>query len=106
MRFTQTWAFITVINYFILQQVLEVNGIEMRGKSVNEVCELLASMSGTLTFLVVPAGAPRARHRDTNVLHVKAHFDYDPEEDIYIPCRELGISTIIINVLITYLNVD
>jgi MAGUK p55 subfamily member 5 len=64
--------------------VLEVNGIEMRGKSVNEVCELLASMSGTLTFLVVPAGAPRVRHRDTNVLHVKAHFDYDPEDDIYL----------------------
>lgn len=25
-------------------------------------------------------------------MHVKAHFNYDPEEDIYIPCRELGIS--------------
>jgi MAGUK p55 subfamily protein 5 len=25
-------------------------------------------------------------------MHVKAHFDYDPEEDLYIPCRELGIS--------------
>ncbi|XP_077295958.1 MAGUK p55 family member stardust isoform X2 [Arctopsyche grandis] len=73
-------------------EVLEVNGIEMRGKSVNEVCEMLAGMSGTLTFLVVPASASNPRHRDTNVLHVKAHFDYDPEEDIYIPCRELGIS--------------
>lgn len=25
-------------------------------------------------------------------IHVKAHFDYDPEDDLYIPCRELGIS--------------
>ena len=25
-------------------------------------------------------------------MHIKAHFDYDPEDDIYIPCRELGIS--------------
>ena len=25
-------------------------------------------------------------------MHVKAHFDYDPEDDLYIPCRELGIS--------------
>lgn len=24
-------------------------------------------------------------------MHVKAHFDYDPEDDMYIPCRELGI---------------
>lgn len=25
-------------------------------------------------------------------MHMKAHFDYDPEDDCYIPCRELGIS--------------
>lgn len=23
---------------------------------------------------------------------MKANFDYDPEDDLYIPCRELGIS--------------
>jgi PDZ domain len=40
-------------------EVLEVNGVEMRGKSVNEVCDLLASMTGTLTFLVVPSREPR-----------------------------------------------
>lgn len=26
------------------------------------------------------------------IQHVRAHFDYDPEEDPYIPCRELGVS--------------
>lgn len=25
-------------------------------------------------------------------MHVKALFHYDPEEDLYIPCRELGLS--------------
>lgn len=24
--------------------------------------------------------------------HVKAHFDYDPSDDPYVPCRELGLS--------------
>lgn len=24
-------------------------------------------------------------------VHVRAHFNYDPEDDSYIPCRELGI---------------
>ena len=24
--------------------------------------------------------------------HMKALFHYDPEDDLYIPCRELGIS--------------
>lgn len=26
-----------------------------------------------------------------SITHLRALFDYDPEEDIYIPCRELGI---------------
>ncbi|XP_057335332.1 uncharacterized protein LOC130674055 isoform X5 [Microplitis mediator] len=80
-------------------EVLEVNGVEMRGKSVNEVCDILASMQGSLTFIVLPASSTISRnnvdtsHEDNNLIHhVRAHFDYDPEEDPYIPCRELGIS--------------
>lgn len=76
-------------------EILEVNGQELRGKTVNEVCALLSTMQGTLTFLIVPAGSPPpggGHHRENAVLHVRAHFDYDPEDDLYIPCRELGIS--------------
>ncbi|XP_043287949.1 protein PALS1-like isoform X2 [Venturia canescens] len=80
-------------------EVLEVNGVEMRGKSVNEVCDILAGMQGGLTFLVLPASTNQRnnltnnRREDNNqIQHVRAHFDYDPEEDPYIPCRELGVS--------------
>ncbi|XP_022246458.1 MAGUK p55 subfamily member 5-like isoform X2 [Limulus polyphemus] len=74
-------------------EILEVNSIEMRGKSVNEVCDILATMTGTLTFVVVPShyDSQKLASKD-NVVHVKAHFDYDPDDDLYIPCRELGIS--------------
>ncbi|CAB3228242.1 unnamed protein product [Arctia plantaginis] len=73
-------------------ELLEVNGVAMRGKSVHEVCQVLGALSGTLCVVLAPRrAAPRAppTHR---VLHVRAHFDYDPEDDVYIPCRELGIS--------------
>ncbi|XP_058792460.1 protein PALS1 isoform X10 [Phymastichus coffea] len=102
-------------------EVLEVNGVEMRGKSVNEVCDILAGMQGSLTFLILPAPTQRnssrkedaqqvgprdlARFHATRLTvtvsepnahfqihNVRAHFDYDPEEDPYIPCRELGVS--------------
>ncbi|KAF6211969.1 hypothetical protein GE061_012486 [Apolygus lucorum] len=75
-------------------EVLEVNGIEMRGKSVNEVCDLLSAMTGTLTFLIVPTPPvySHVQHRTDSIMHMKANFDYDPEDDLYIPCRELGIS--------------
>ena len=54
-------------------------------------------MSGMLTFLIVPAQTKITQTNQVPVqpqcpLYVKAHFDYDPEDDLYIPCRELGIS--------------
>ncbi|XP_075977429.1 MAGUK p55 family member stardust isoform X3 [Anticarsia gemmatalis] len=73
-------------------ELLEVNGVAMRGKSVHEVCQVLGALSGTLCVVLAPRRAqprPPPSHR---VLHVRAHFDYDPEDDVYIPCRELGIS--------------
>lgn len=73
-------------------EILEVNGVEMRGKSVNAVCDILQSMDGELTFLIVPASQTKSHNARDSILHVRAHFDYDPEDDVYIPCRELGIS--------------
>jgi len=75
-------------------EVLEVNGVELRGKDVNEVCDILAAMTGTLTFLVVPTrtNLTSPAEKKFPVVHVKAHIDYDPEDDPYVPCRELGIS--------------
>ncbi|XP_030758930.1 MAGUK p55 subfamily member 5-A-like, partial [Sitophilus oryzae] len=36
-------------------EILEVNSIEMRGKSVNAVCDILKDMEGSLTILIIPA---------------------------------------------------
>jgi MAGUK p55 subfamily protein 5 len=87
-------------------EVLEVNEVPLRGKNVNEVCDILSRMQGTLTLLVVPTrqhvgSGGQNDHQDNSVssspssvavMHVKAHIDYDPEDDPYLPCRELGIS--------------
>ena len=63
---------------------------------VLQVCDILANMHGTLTFLIVPTrrhlSSPADRSQKFPVVHIKAHIDYDPEEDPYVPCRELGIS--------------
>ncbi|KAF2362318.1 L27-N [Trinorchestia longiramus] len=78
-------------------EILEVNGVEVRSKSVNDVCDMLAGMTGTLTFIIIPNSFPPTTEvtpvpAPIQTVHVKAHFDYDPEEDLYIPCRELGMS--------------
>nr|UDP83077.1 MPP5 [Scophthalmus maximus] len=73
-------------------EILEINGIPMRGKHVNEVHDLLQQMQGTLTFLLIPSSQIKpAPHRQT-VMHVRAYFDYDPSDDPFVPCRELGLS--------------
>nr|XP_032518282.1 MAGUK p55 subfamily member 5 isoform X3 [Danaus plexippus plexippus] len=72
-------------------ELLEVNGVSMRGKSVHEVCQVLGGLAGTLSVVLAPRPRPRPPPA-YRVLHVRAHFDYDPEDDVYIPCRELGIS--------------
>ena len=35
-------------------EILEINGVEVRNKSVDDVVELMASVNGTVTFLIVP----------------------------------------------------
>lgn len=73
-------------------EVLEINGIEIRGKDVNEVFDILADMHGALTFVLIPSQQSKAPPARETVVHVKAHFDYDPSDDPYVPCRELGLS--------------
>ena len=72
---------------------MEINGVNMKGRSVAQVCELLEDMNGTLTFLVIPnSRGVSSLSRQQHALHVKAHFDYDPENDELVPCRELGLA--------------
>ncbi|CAL1539715.1 unnamed protein product [Lymnaea stagnalis] len=75
-------------------EILEVNGIDMRGRNINDVSEMLANMSGTITFMIIPGHHPTTENiqRSNHVMHLRALFSYDPEDDPYIPCRELGIS--------------
>ncbi|KAL3873727.1 hypothetical protein ACJMK2_036842 [Sinanodonta woodiana] len=74
-------------------EILEINRVDMKGKSIHDVSEMLANMSGTITFMIIPNNQYNSRPSTQDELtHVRALFKYDPEDDIYIPCQELGIS--------------
>lgn len=49
-------------------EILEVNGVEMRGKTVNEVCDILSAMSGVLTFYINPCQSSRTNNYSKDVL--------------------------------------
>lgn len=101
-------------------EVIEVNGLKLKGKSVHDICDTLCQMTGTLTFVINPGkesnlhinnndsvasvaapvnhsnvedvNQPRLVGDQGEVLHFRAHFNYNPDDDLYIPCHELGIS--------------
>ena len=103
-------------------EVLEVNGLKLKGKSVHDICDTLCRMTGTLTFVIIPKASigngkafvgDEDGPRDQVVIdkwfphfvlthatafyfifqyHYRAHFSYHPDDDLYIPCHELGIS--------------
>ncbi|OUC43649.1 FHA domain protein [Trichinella nativa] len=78
-------------------EIIEVNGVDLRGKTVHEVCDLLCNLFGELTFIIVASRRSDTAVDNNNAIapkgvkHVRALFDYNPEEDVYLPCRELGL---------------
>lgn len=53
----------------------------------------MTSFLGTLTFVIAvrETSKPLSNEFHQHVIHLKALFDYDPDDDLYIPCRELGL---------------
>uniref|UniRef100_A0AAR2KYR1 Protein PALS1 n=1 Tax=Pygocentrus nattereri TaxID=42514 RepID=A0AAR2KYR1_PYGNA len=73
-------------------EILEINGVEIRGKDVNEVFDILfCGLCGPFKSLAFLFFHFFPAYFIYTQVHVKAHFDYDPSDDPYIPCRELGL---------------
>ncbi|GFY63606.1 MAGUK p55 subfamily member 7, partial [Trichonephila inaurata madagascariensis] len=70
-------------------EVHEVNGINIKGKSPHDVVNILQCREGPITFKLVPREecVPSRESR----LRVKAHFCYEPSVDNLIPCKEAGL---------------
>ncbi|XP_055919451.1 MAGUK p55 subfamily member 7 isoform X4 [Eupeodes corollae] len=71
-------------------EVIEVNGINVEGKTPGDVLQILQNSEGNITFKIVPSDG-KGGQRESKV-RVRAHFDYNPENDPYIPCKEAGLA--------------
>lgn len=70
-------------------EVCEVNGISVEGKTPNDVLRILQSSEGTITFKLIPADGKYGLRESR--IRVRAHFDYRAVDDIHIPCKEAGL---------------
>ncbi|VDM99589.1 unnamed protein product [Thelazia callipaeda] len=63
-------------------ELIEANGNDLRGKNIMEVCDILRSISGELSLVVVPSSKAKSSDQiafANQVRHFRALFDYDPE---------------------------
>uniref|UniRef100_A0A1Y1MLC4 MAGUK p55 subfamily member 7 n=2 Tax=Photinus pyralis TaxID=7054 RepID=A0A1Y1MLC4_PHOPY len=70
-------------------EVVEVNSINVEGKTPTDVLSILQNSEGTITFKLIPADG-KGNVRESKV-RVRAHFDYSAFGDPYIPCKEAGL---------------
>ncbi|XP_036428214.1 MAGUK p55 subfamily member 7 isoform X2 [Colossoma macropomum] len=72
-------------------ELKEVNGIPVDDKKPEDIIRILAQSQGAITFKVVPGIQDEGLAKEPKV-YLRALFDYNPEEDKAIPCREAGLA--------------
>ncbi|XP_040208525.1 MAGUK p55 subfamily member 7 isoform X2 [Rana temporaria] len=72
-------------------ELREVNGISVEDKKPEEIIHILAQSQGAITFKIIPTIKEESPNNEGKMF-VKALFDYYPNEDKAIPCREAGLA--------------
>ncbi|XP_040307044.1 MAGUK p55 subfamily member 7 isoform X8 [Herpailurus yagouaroundi] len=72
-------------------ELREVNGIPVEDKRPEEIIQILAQSQGAITFKIIPSIKEETPSKEGKMF-IKALFDYDPNEDKAIPCKEAGLS--------------
>ncbi|XP_041956203.1 MAGUK p55 subfamily member 7-like [Alosa sapidissima] len=72
-------------------ELREVNGIPMEDKDLEDIIPILAQADGAVTFKVIPGTKEEPTVSSTKTF-VRALFDYDPEDDPAIPCKQAGLA--------------
>ncbi|KAI3420854.1 hypothetical protein GPALN_014473 [Globodera pallida] len=69
-------------------EILEINGVSVANRNVEQLQRLLRDARGAVTFKIVPSyrSAPPACE-----IFCRAQFDYDPAQDDLIPCPSAGV---------------
>ncbi|XP_020795084.1 MAGUK p55 subfamily member 7-like [Boleophthalmus pectinirostris] len=72
-------------------ELKEVNGVSMEHRKPKEILPLLARSKGEVTFKIIPAFYKEEVSSQRKQLFVRALFDYNPEEDPTVPCKEAAV---------------
>ncbi|XP_078311146.1 peripheral plasma membrane protein CASK-like isoform X9 [Crassostrea virginica] len=78
-------------------EIREINEVSVVNQTVDNLQKMLKSLSGNVTFKIVPQPSGNIhKERSENGTHkeifVRALFDYNPEDDDMIPCPQAGVA--------------
>ncbi|XP_039999535.1 MAGUK p55 subfamily member 7-like isoform X3 [Xiphias gladius] len=73
-------------------ELKEVNGVSLEHKKPKEILPLLARSQHDITFKIIPASSKEEISSNRKKLFVRALFDYDPNEDPAVPCKDAAVS--------------
>ncbi|KAM3822679.1 MAGUK p55 subfamily member 7 isoform 2-T2 [Vipera latastei] len=71
-------------------ELKEVNGISVEDKKPEEIIQILSLSQGAITFKIIPSIKEEISSKEGKIF-MKALFDYNPNEDKAIPCKEAGL---------------
>ncbi|XP_047673387.1 MAGUK p55 subfamily member 7 [Tachysurus fulvidraco] len=72
-------------------ELKEVNGISVEDKKPEDIIKIMIQSEGAITFKVVPGPEAEGPASEPK-MYIKALFDYDPDNDNAIPCKEAGMA--------------
>ncbi|XP_068456387.1 MAGUK p55 subfamily member 7-like [Clinocottus analis] len=72
-------------------ELKEVNGVPLEHRKPKEILTLLTRSQGEVTFKIVPASS-KEEMSSNKKLFMQALFDYDPNEDPSVPCKDAAVA--------------
>ncbi|KAH0630983.1 hypothetical protein JD844_004429 [Phrynosoma platyrhinos] len=69
-------------------EILEINGKSVTNHSVDQLQKILKETKGTVSLKILPNQQNRIPALQ---MFMRAQFDYDPQKDNLIPCKEAGL---------------
>ncbi|XP_051266096.1 MAGUK p55 subfamily member 7-like isoform X2 [Dicentrarchus labrax] len=73
-------------------ELKEVNGVPLEHRKPKEVLSLLARSQGEVRFKIIPASSKEEMSSNKKKLFLRALFDYDPDEDPAVPCKDAAVA--------------
>uniref|UniRef100_A0A3Q1H6X3 Membrane protein, palmitoylated 7b (MAGUK p55 subfamily member 7) n=1 Tax=Anabas testudineus TaxID=64144 RepID=A0A3Q1H6X3_ANATE len=72
-------------------ELKEVNGVSLEHRKPKEILPLLARSESEIKFTIIPASY-KEDMSSSKKLFVRALFDYDPNEDPTVPCKDAAVA--------------